>query len=237
MVVSCHCRCVPHNAEKKEKEEEGRRADHQGGGLARSHWHRRIASSHLADPTPHPLLCLSPAASINVLRVCIFVSPMIPLEKFSLSNEQERFSSKLLRGVSPTKRRQRRRRRSRRRLVSTAPRSTFPGAAAGARRAASPNLLHDQTRRGAVPDAFGLLLRIEPSQQELAILRVVREASTETYPKHDAAQHRARHAGPNAAAAVVAYAARGDAPQTVDRFPHALADLGTAWVFARYHRV
>ena len=138
------------------------------------------------------------------------------------SNQQQRLASKLLRGLSPAKRRRQRRRR--RRLATPAIVAT--ATATDARGAPSPHLLHDQARGRTVPDALGLLLRIEPPQQKLAVLLIVREAPAETNAKHDAAQHRARVA-----------AARGHAPQTLDRLAHAVADLGAPRVLARYDGV
>ena len=147
------------------------------------------------------------------------------------SNQQQRLAPKLLRGLAPAKRR--RQRRGRRRLGTLA-----AAAAADARRAPSPHFLHDQACRRTVPDALGLLLRVETPQQELAVVRVVRETPTETDAKHDAAQHRARHAPtPMARSVTVAAAAHGHASETLDRLAHAVADLGAAGVLARYDGV
>lgn len=181
----------------------------RGGGEKGNHTGmlRALAPSrsHLRPPTSPPPLMPQP----SFLFFCLHL------------NKQERFASKLLRGFPPAKRRRRRRRRLRRRLATAATSS------ATARCAPTPNFLHDQARRSAIPDAFRLLFRIESPQQELAIFSLVRQASRKAYTKHDAAKHRPCHAA----------AARGHAPQALDRLAHAFADLGTAGVLARYHRV
>ena len=207
-----------------------------GADLLASHrtWPTRLPTPSYASAQPNAF-CFCFCLCLCLCLVCCVIVVIVP------SNKQQRFSSKLLRGLPPakTRRRGQRRRRLGRRGLGTA-----AIAVAAARRAPSPDLPHDQTRRRAVPDAFSLLLRVEPPYQKLAVFRVVREASTKTYAEHDAAQHRARHAGATAATAAAvavagaaAYASCWYALQTFDRFPYAVADLGTARMFARYHRV